>query len=96
MHGEQDVPHDAVLVSDWQIPLQLCVPAGQTPMQALFIGMHMPLHSFIVEGHAGLHARPSQVTVPPVGVWQAVVHSVGPQVARAWLLTQVPAPAPHR
>lgn len=31
---------------------------------------------------------PLQVTVPPVGVWQAVVHSVRPQVASALLFAQ--------
>jgi hypothetical protein len=53
--------------------------------------MQAPLHSFIPLGHAGAHARPSQVTEPPVGTWHAV-HDVGPQVATAWLLTHLP---PH-
>jgi hypothetical protein len=94
VHAEQDVPHDAGLLSDLQVPLQSCVPAGHMPMQASLIGMQVPLHNFIVAGHAFTHDRPSQVTVPPPdGLVQAVVHSVGPHVARAMLLTH---PLPQR
>src|SRR5215831_10860551 len=57
--------------------------------------MQAPAHSLVPLGHAGTHARPSQVTVPLVGAWHAVhdVVSLGPQVATALLLTHFP---PHR
>lgn len=41
-------------------------------------------------GQVCTHAVPLQLTLPPVGFWQGVVHSVSPQVSRAPLLTQVP------
>jgi hypothetical protein len=92
----QDVqlgPQKLVLVSAWQIPPQLCEPAGQTPLQAFAVGMHAPAHSLVVLVHAGTQASPSQVTVPPVGAWHAVqdVESLGPQVATALFETHLPA-----
>jgi hypothetical protein len=66
------------------------------PLQALVLGMQAPAHTFEPEGQAGMHASPSQVTVPPpVGAWQGEhdVRSLGPQVATALLSTHLP---PHR
>ena len=86
-------PQKDALVSGWQTPLQLCVLVGQLPLQALAFAMHAPLQSLLPVGHAGMHARPSQVTVPPpVGTWHAEqdVLSLGPQVATALLLTHWP------
>jgi hypothetical protein len=78
-----------VLLLGWQIPLQLCVPCGQLPLQATLSAMHEPLQIFMPLGHAGLHASPSHVTVPPfAGATHAIVHSVGPQVATSELLAQ--------
>ena len=91
----QLVPQNVVLVSGWQMPLQLCCPDAQTPLQAFAVGMQPPRHSFIPAGHVGWHARPSQVTVPPlVGTWQGMhdASSLGPQVATALLSTHLP---PH-
>jgi hypothetical protein len=71
----------------------LCIPVGQTPLQALALGIQMPAHSLVGAGQAGMHANPSQVTLPPpVGTWQAVhdVRSFGPQVATARLSTHLP------
>jgi hypothetical protein len=62
----QPAPQNVVLVSGWQMPLQLCVPLGQTPMQAVVVGMHAPLQS-LSDPQDGTQARPSQLTVPPVG-----------------------------
>jgi hypothetical protein len=90
----QPAPQKLVLVSDWQTPLQLWVPVGHAPLQAIALPMHAPLHSLEPLGQAGTHARPSHVTVPPpVGAWQAVqdVLSLGPHVATALLLTHLPA-----
>jgi len=70
-------------------PEQTRWPLGQVPLQAAFWAMQTPLQfcgRFV--GQAGTQAVPLQVTVPPVGAWQAVEHSVRPQVARALLLTQ--------
>lgn len=91
-HDVQVEPQKLVLVSDWQMPLQLCEPVGQTPLQAFAVGMQAPAHSLVVLVQAGTHASPSQVTVPPVGAWHAVhdVVSFGPQVATALLLTHLP------
>lgn len=50
------------------MPEQLWVLAGQTPMHAMAFAMHAPLHSLLPSGHAGTQARPSQVTLPPLGV----------------------------
>jgi len=75
------------------MPLQLCVPIGQTPSQAFVFGMHAPAHNFMLLGQAGTHASPSHVTVPPpVGAVHAVhdVLSFGPQVATALLSTHLP------
>jgi hypothetical protein len=91
----QLVPQNVVLVSGWQIPLQLCCPVMHTPLHAFAVAMHAPRHSFIPVGHAGWHARPSQVTVPPpVGAWQGMqdASSLGPHVATALLSTHLP---PH-
>jgi hypothetical protein len=90
----QPAPQKEVLVSAWQTPLQLCVPLGQVPLQAIAFAMQAPLHSLLPLGHAGTHASPSQVTVPPVGGWHAVhdVESFGPQVATALFDTHFP---PH-
>ena len=89
----QAAPQKLVLVSDWQIPLQLCVPVGQIPLQAFALGMQAPAHTLVPLGHAATQASPSQVTVPPVGARHAVqeVESFGPQVATALLLTHFPA-----
>jgi hypothetical protein len=64
------------------------------PSQAFAFGMHAPRHSFIPAGHAGWQARPSQVTVPPVGVMQGMhdALSFGPQLATILLSTHLP---PH-
>jgi hypothetical protein len=67
-HAAQDVaPQVSTLVFVAQIPEQLWVPAGHTPEQAAAAAMHVPAHSFIPVGHAGTHAVPSHVTVPPAG-----------------------------
>jgi hypothetical protein len=88
-----EAPQKLVLMSGWQMPPQLCDPAGQTPLHALVVGMHAPAHSLVLAGHAGTQARPSQVTVPPpVGATHAShdVTSVGPQVATALLSAHWP------
>lgn len=89
----QPAPQKLVLVSAWQMPEQLCVPAGHVPLHAIELGMHAPLQSLLVVGQDDPQARPSHDAVPPpVGAWQAVhdVLSFGPQVARALLSTHLP------
>jgi hypothetical protein len=71
--GVHDVmPQPLGLVFAWQLPLQLCVPAGHVPRQACAVGMQPPVHSFVPLGHVPPHERPSQVAVPPVGIAHAV------------------------
>ena len=46
VHGVQLlVPHERGLLLDRHCPLQLCVPSGQTPMQAWPTGMHWFAHT---------------------------------------------------
>jgi hypothetical protein len=90
-HGEQRVPHEAALVLDAQMPLQLWVAPAHVPLQAALASMHTPLQSCL-PGHDEPQARPSQVATPPVGAVQAM-HDDVPQLAMSVLLTQV---APHR
>lgn len=94
-HEVHVAPQKLVLVSDWQMPLQLCVPVGQTPLHAFAVGMQAPAHSLVVLVQAGTQANPSQVTLPPVGAWHGVhdVKSFGPHVATALFITHFP---PHR
>lgn len=91
-HPLQPAPQKLGLLSDWQIPEQLWVPAGQTPLHAVALAMQAPLQSLLPFGQAGTQARPSHVTVPPpAGVWQGAQDvGVGPQVAAALLLTHLP------
>lgn len=68
-HDMQVMPQKLELVSDWQMPLQLCCPAMHMPLHAFAFGMHPPRHSLLPVGQVGTQARPSQVTMPPpVGV----------------------------
>ena len=55
-HDVQVAPQKLVLVSDWQMPLQLCDPVGQTPLQAFAFGMQAPAHSLVAAG-TGRDAR---------------------------------------
>jgi hypothetical protein len=66
------------LVSELQMPLQLCVPAGHAP-QATFASTQAPLHSFCVAGHSPPQAPAVQVAFPPAMAGQGV-HAV-PQLA---------------
>ena len=91
-HAAHDVvPHVSTLVFRAQIPEQLCVPAAQTPEQAVAASMQLPAHSFVPVGHAGWHIVPSHATEPPAGSWHAV-HEVVPQLPTSLLLTHLP---PH-
>ena len=72
-HGvHADVPHELGLVFGWQVPLQSCVPFGQTPAHEALLAMQVPAHSFIPDGQVPPHDVPSQVAVPPVGTLHAV------------------------
>jgi hypothetical protein len=82
------VPHESVLVFDKQTMEQLCVAGGQMPSHDAAWSMHFPAHSFIAPGHEGTHAVPSQVTLPPIGIWQAE-HDVVPQLPTSLLLTHL-------
>jgi hypothetical protein len=91
-HAAHDVPQELVLVFDAQMPLQSCVPVPHTPAHDALPSMHVPAHSLVPAGQAGMHAVPSQVTLPPVGLMQAV-HETVPQLPVSMLLTHL---APHR
>ena len=73
LHGIHAVgPQLAGSLSETQLPLQLCVPAGHDPSQALPAGMQLPLHKVVPLGHLAPHWVPSQVASPPMGIGQAV------------------------
>ena len=86
------VPQLSTLVLLAQMPEQLWVPLGQTPLHAALLAMQAPAHSFMLDGQAGTHCVPSQVTEPPVGCTQAA-QDVVPQLPTSLLLTHLP---PHR
>lgn len=85
--GVQAVPHEFGLVLGWQVPLQSCVPVGQTPAHDCELAMQAPAHSFIPDGQVPPHTVPSQVAVPPLeGTGQAV--QLEPQELSDVLLAQ--------
>lgn len=89
-HVAQDVvPQLLMLVLDTQLPAQMCVPAGHTPMQAIASGIQLPKHCFWPAGHVPPHTPAVQTAVPPVGA----VHGSQdvPQLAMLVLLTHLPA-----
>jgi hypothetical protein len=88
-HAMHDVPQVSTAVFGAQMPLQSCVPVAQAPEHADAASMHIPAHSFVPVGHAGMQLAPSQVTVPPAGSWHAM-HDVVPQLPTSRLLTQRP------
>jgi hypothetical protein len=66
-------------------------PVGQVPLQASIWGIQVPLQFCgALGGQACTQAVPLQLTVPPVGVLHALVHSVRPHVATSLLLTHLP------
>jgi hypothetical protein len=75
-----------------QMPEQSWVPLAHTPLHAALLAMQVPAHNFMLEGHAGTHCVPSQVTEPPAGCVHAVQDEV-PQLPTSVLLTHLP---PHR
>jgi hypothetical protein len=81
------LPHELTLVLSRQMPLQLWKPLSHMSLQAAVLSMQAPLHGFFPVGQAGTQATPLQLTLPPVGAWQAV-HDVCPHVAGSLLLTQ--------
>ena len=92
-HAAQDVvPQLPTSVLLAQMPEQSWVPLGQTPLHAVLLAMQVPAHSFMLEGHAGTHCVPSQVTEPAAGCMHAV-HDEVPQLPTSELLTHLP---PHR
>jgi hypothetical protein len=62
-----------------QLPLQSCLPSGQTPMQGWPMGMHAPAQRVVPEGQRVPQTVPSQVASPPSGAGQGV-HEL-PQLA---------------
>ncbi len=72
-HAVHEVPHEFALLLGWQVPLQSCVPIGQTPLHEAADAMHAPAHSFIPAGQVPPHCAPSHVALPPpVGTEHAV------------------------
>jgi hypothetical protein len=64
VHAAPQLPES---LSDWQVPLQSCVPAGQIPWQLCAAGTQAPAQSFVPVGQVAPHETPSHVAVPPVG-----------------------------
>jgi hypothetical protein len=71
-HALHEAPHEFVLELLRHWPLQLCVPPGQTPLQAWPFGMQSLAQSLYPPGHTAPHAPPVQVALPPVGTEQGV------------------------
>lgn len=86
----QEDPQALTLVFVGHMPLQLCVPTGQTLLQKDELLMQTPLHSLRPVGHCATHLPFEQVTVPLRGATQRV-HDT-PQVATELLPAQV---VPH-
>jgi hypothetical protein len=89
--GMQEVPQLLTFVSDTQLLLQLCLPAGHCPSHGLSTPMQAPRQSLVPFGQDEPQLIPSQVADPPVGVGHAVQET--PQVATLLSSTQV---SPHR
>jgi len=62
------VPQAVVSVSATHMSLQLCVPVGQAPTHAALVAIHWLKQTFWPVGQLDLHAVPSQVAFPPVGI----------------------------
>jgi hypothetical protein len=90
VQGEQDVPHEVVLLLGTQFPPQSCEPDGQTPLHALSFPMQLPAHNFDPFGQVAPHLVPSHVALPPMGMGQAL-HDV-PHVFGSLSLTHA---SPH-
>jgi len=98
----QRAPHEFTLVFERQRPLQSCVPAGHTPMQAEPAAMQTLAQSFSPVGQLAPQVVPSQVAVPPCGDEQAeqeAPHDAGEVSSeqpplQAW--KPVPHEKPHR
>jgi hypothetical protein len=91
--GQSETVQQLVPVEAIHVPLfeQNFCPVVQVPLQAAFCAMQVPLQFCgRLLGQVWTHAVPLQLTLPLAGTWQATVHSLNPQVARAVLLTQVP------
>jgi len=87
-HAVHAVPQLAGSLSDWQVPWQSCIPAGQTPRQLCAPGMQAPAQSFVPLGQVAPHETPSHVATPPVGDAHGVQDT--PQVCTSWSDTQNP------
>src|SRR5262249_30310195 len=83
------VPHELVLVLSAQMPLQLCVPAGHCPEQAMLASMQAPLQSCLPDGQEPPHLACTHVALPPVGTVHAVQEDV-PQLAGSVSSTHAP------
>jgi hypothetical protein len=83
----QASPQELTSLSGTQFPSQSWRPAGQTPLQAWFIGMQVPAHSFVAGGHIAPHLVPSQVAWPPAGTGQGLQDA--PQLSLLMSLTQL-------
>jgi hypothetical protein len=63
---------------------QYFCPPVHFPPQGALCTMHVPSQFWgVLVGQFGTQEVPSQLTLPPTGFLQALVHSVGPQVSRA-------------
>jgi hypothetical protein len=89
VQARQVAPQALGSSSGRQLPLQLCLPAGQVPLQACPSAMHLPAHRVVRAGQLPLHTVPLQVAVPPVGASQGWPHDM-PQVATSMLETHIP------
>jgi hypothetical protein len=85
--GMHEPPHEFTLPLSKQFPLQLWVPPGQLPLQAIPLGMQLPKHSCCPFGHVPPQDVPSHVADPPVGAVHGVQDPL--QLATSVLLTHM-------
>jgi hypothetical protein len=81
----------AVVAIHESLAAQYFCPPRHFPEQAAVCAIQTPSQSWgALVGQDWTQAVPLHVTLPPVGFWHAVVHSVSPHVSGALLLTHFP------
>ena len=66
-HGVQLTPQFIVEDLSTHMPLQLCWPLGQTPLQGAAASVHLSTQTCWPLGQLGTHFSPSQPMLPPCG-----------------------------
>jgi hypothetical protein len=86
MHARHIGPQALVSSSATQLPLQSCLPEGQTPLHGVPTAMHLPAQRVVWLGQDVPQVIPLHVAEPPIGASHGR-HDI-PQVAVAMFDTQ--------